>query len=98
MNIVHNGFTQRDWMALSFIPGVGPNRLAHLWTYLDAWASEDTDSGDLFEDPTTVHRNAAQSVDYHVLRALNWSDNTARAAMLYLKQVNSPTMPKSVLT
>lgn len=90
MNIVHNGFTQRDWMALSFIPGVGPNRLAHLWTYLDAWGSEETDSGDLFEAPTTVHRNAAQSVDYHVLRALNWSENTARSAMLYLKTGKLP--------
>ncbi len=88
MNALHNGFSQRDWLALSFMPGIGPSRLASLWTYLSAW-SENQEGADLFDPiPNTV--SGAQSVDYQVLRALGWSERTARAALLYLQHGKLP--------
>lgn len=88
MHALHNGFSQRDWLALSFMPGIGPSRLASLWTYLAAW-SEEQAGDDLFTNSTCSH-TAAQSVDYQVLRALGWSERTARAALLYLQKGKLP--------
>ncbi|SBS30826.1 hypothetical protein MAQ5080_01770 [Marinomonas aquimarina] len=88
MNALHNGFSQRDWLALSFMPGIGPSRLASLWTYLSAW-SDDQEDGDLFAS-SMCSVKAAQSVDYQVLRALGWSERTARAALLYLQKGKLP--------
>lgn len=87
MHALHNGFSQRDWLALSFMPGVGPSRLASLWTYLSAW-SEDPHT-DLF-DSSSCSLKAAHSVDYQVLRALGWSERTAREALLYLQKGTLP--------
>lgn len=88
MNTYHNGLTLRDWLTLSFMPKVGPNRLASLWTYLNTWISEATDSDDL--NRVIAFQKALQSVDYHVLRTIGWSEHSARAAMLYLQQGQLP--------
>lgn len=90
MEHLYHGLTAVQWLGLSLLPGLGASRLAHLWTYLESLHQQsDVHQATLFtelESPSSP----TNTVDYQILRALGWPEQTARAALLHLNKSYLP--------